>query len=201
MCGRYYVNQGIIGGMEADFPEIRGALSQLCADQFGNADIVPGMSVPVLYDSGGRTVCDLMSWGFPDSHEKGSLIINARSETLDKKPMFREALQHHRCIAPAAGFYEWTKEKEQVRYTWEAAPVIYLGAVFRMIQNVLRFVVITREANSSVRDVHGRMPLLFSRQDAFRWIEEGQNYSGLLDQKLPHLDEHRVGGPQQLSLL
>ncbi|MFC2661960.1 MAG: SOS response-associated peptidase [Eubacterium sp.] len=201
MCGRYYVNQGIIGGLESDFPEIRAALSEMYAGRFGDKDIVPGMSVPVLYDAGGRTVCDLMSWGFPDSHEKGSLIINARSETLDEKPMFRDALQHHRCIAPAAGFYEWTKEKEQVRYTWEAAPVIYLGAVFRMIQNVLRFVIITREANSSVRDVHGRMPLLFSTQDALRWIGGEENYSGLLEYELPELTEHRAEGPRQLSLL
>jgi putative SOS response-associated peptidase YedK len=35
--------------------------------------------------------------------------INARSETVDKAPSFRQAFKKRRCLIPADGFYEWRK--------------------------------------------------------------------------------------------
>ena len=35
--------------------------------------------------------------------------INARAETVDKAPSFREAFAKRRCLIPADGFYEWRK--------------------------------------------------------------------------------------------
>jgi putative SOS response-associated peptidase YedK len=35
--------------------------------------------------------------------------INARAETVDKAPSFRQAFAKRRCLIPADGFYEWRK--------------------------------------------------------------------------------------------
>jgi putative SOS response-associated peptidase YedK len=35
--------------------------------------------------------------------------INARAETVDKAPSFRQAFANRRCLIPADGFYEWRK--------------------------------------------------------------------------------------------
>jgi len=46
--------------------------------------------------------------------------INARAETVDKLPMFREAFAKRRCLIPATGFYEWEKRedgKQPYRFT------------------------------------------------------------------------------------
>jgi len=35
--------------------------------------------------------------------------VNARAETIDKAPSFRQAFAKRRCLIPADGFYEWRK--------------------------------------------------------------------------------------------
>src|ERR1700693_2588819 len=35
--------------------------------------------------------------------------INARAETVDKAPSYRQAFKKRRCLIPADGFYEWRK--------------------------------------------------------------------------------------------
>lgn len=38
--------------------------------------------------------------------------INARAETVDKLPLFREGFAKRRCLIPATGFYEWQKRED-----------------------------------------------------------------------------------------
>jgi len=68
----------------------------------------------VRYDAkaGSRTL-DLMRWGLVPYWAKdikvGFSTSNAMAETIDTKPVFREAFQHRRCIVPVDNFYEWKK--------------------------------------------------------------------------------------------
>src|SRR4029078_7322625 len=40
------------------------------------------------------------------------LHINARAETVDRLPLFREAFAKRRCLIPATGFYEWQQRED-----------------------------------------------------------------------------------------
>ncbi len=63
-----------------------------------------------------------MRWGFLPHWYKtptdGPLLINARAETIAEKPAFSKACRERRCLIPATGFYEWTKDAEDNRLPW-----------------------------------------------------------------------------------
>jgi putative SOS response-associated peptidase YedK len=40
----------------------------------------------------------------------GPKPINARSDSVMAKPMFRDAIRHRRCLIPVDGFFEWHRE-------------------------------------------------------------------------------------------
>jgi putative SOS response-associated peptidase YedK len=56
---------------------------------------------------------DALQWGLIPYSVKDPKIayrtINARAETVDKAPSFRQAFAKRRCLIPADGFYEWRK--------------------------------------------------------------------------------------------
>src|SRR5260370_38879117 len=56
---------------------------------------------------------DAWQWGLMPHRDKDPKIayrtINARPETVDKAPSFRQAFAKRRCLIPADGFYEWRK--------------------------------------------------------------------------------------------
>src|ERR1700747_2387923 len=56
---------------------------------------------------------DALQWGLIPYWAKDPKVayrtINARAETVDKAPSFRQAFRKRRCLKPADGFYEWRK--------------------------------------------------------------------------------------------
>jgi len=56
----------------------------------------------------------LLRWGLIPSWSKdpliGNRLINARSETVQEKPSFRNAFRRHRCLIPTNGFFEWQRQ-------------------------------------------------------------------------------------------
>src|SRR6056297_296228 len=86
--------------------------------------------------SGERRRVVSMRWGFLPHWYKtptdGPLLINARAESIAEKPAFRAACRERRCLVPATGFYEWTKDAEGNRLPWyftpaDGAPLVFAG--------------------------------------------------------------------------
>ena len=74
------------------------------------AEIYPTENAPVIVKKKHKQL-KLFKWGFPPSYTKRP-IINARAETIDEKPTFRESFQKKRCLVPATSFFEWKKDKK-----------------------------------------------------------------------------------------
>ncbi|WP_419615298.1 SOS response-associated peptidase [Thiolapillus sp.] len=87
--------------------------------------LTPGQSIlnVVQLADGGRKGVNLQ-WGLLPSWCKdrriASHMINARRETLAKKPAFRSAFRKRCCLIPATGFYEWqqTPAGKQPHHTY-----------------------------------------------------------------------------------
>src|SRR6516225_3066340 len=58
----------------------------------------------------------VVRWGLVPSWAKdpsvGSRMINARAESVARKPAYRSALARRRCLIPADAFYEWQRRPE-----------------------------------------------------------------------------------------
>jgi putative SOS response-associated peptidase YedK len=78
-------------------------------------NIAPTQPVAVIRQHPKEPVRELslVRWGLIPSWAKdpsgAARMINARSETADSKPAFRDALKSRRCMIPADGYYEWMR--------------------------------------------------------------------------------------------
>src|SRR5580704_10155569 len=78
-------------------------------------NVAPTDNLPIVrYNpKAGHRTLDLMRWGLIPYWAKdikiGFSTINAMAETVDSKPVFREAFKRRRCIVPVDSFYEWKK--------------------------------------------------------------------------------------------
>jgi putative SOS response-associated peptidase YedK len=128
---------------------------------------------------------DWLRWGLIPYWSKDKRIaystINARAETIDKTPAFRQAFQKRRCLIPADGFYEWRKTrppkvpfhialKDESPFcfagVWEAWKDPSTGEWLRSCS------IITTEANELVAQIHDRMPVILREKDFAIWLGE-----------------------------
>lgn len=75
-----------------------------------------------------------------------------------------------RCIVPAAGFYEWDKEKNKIRFERKDSNILYMAGIWKQYEDEDRFVILTTGANESMKDVHDRMPLILENNELESWI-------------------------------
>ena len=118
-------------------------------------------------------------------------MINARAETAVTKPLFSASMLSRRCIIPAEKFYEWDYSKNKVEFTAPRVPVMLLAGFWYMYDGVMRFTVVTTEANGSMRPVHDRMPLMIPQESARRWLFDNSGFHDLLKAEMPMLKARR----------
>jgi putative SOS response-associated peptidase YedK len=134
-------------------------------------NIPPTSRVPVIVndtDRPGR----LLSWGTQTTH---GLVMNARSETLHEKPLWKDASENRRCVMLADGFFEWETigKKKLGHYLSLHArrPFAIAGVWFTANDDQPeRVVMVTCEPNSLVQPFHDRMPAVLTTDAAKEWL-------------------------------
>lgn len=179
MCGRYQFSTGEY----KEFQQIVRDAQRRSSGQHNElnfpmaGDIAPTDEAPVLVSSGSKVVAEFQRWGIPGW--RGGLMINARAETVCEKPMFRRSIAAQRCVVPATGYYEWDKEKHKYFFQIPGKP-LYLAGIFDNVEGVNCFVVLTTKPNTTVHDIHDRMPLLLSSEQIRPWLTSAQDALQLL---------------------
>ena len=89
-----------------------------------------------------------------------------------------------------SGFYEWDAAKDKVLFSHKTDELLLLAGFFDRFDKNRRFIIITTEANESVRGVHDRMPLLVSCERLEEWLLTDQ-FRRMLTETMPPLVAHR----------
>lgn len=172
-----------------------------------NYNVCPTNAVHILRSDDGQRRLGAARWGFLPHWYKapnaGPLLINARAETIAEKPAFKAAARARRCLIPATGFFEWTKDADGTRLPWylhraDGAPLVFAGIWQdweREGTHVTTCAIVTTAANTAISAIHHRMPVLLSAQDWPLWLGEAGHGASRLMTAAPDdaLTFYRVG--------
>ena len=107
MCGRY-----LITSAPEAFRRLFGYPEQPNFPPRYN--VAPTQPVPIVRLVEGKRQFALVRWGLIPAWVKDprgfTLLVNARGESVNDKPAFRNAMKRRRCLFPADGFYEWMEQ-------------------------------------------------------------------------------------------
>ena len=104
--------------------------------------------------------------------------IGLEVEGIKEKPSFREAIKRRRCLIPSNGFYEWTQEKYNKQPYFIclknnnlfAFASIWEEWISNDGEKIKTCAIVTREANSFMKNIHNRMPLIFNQKNFWMWF-------------------------------
>jgi putative SOS response-associated peptidase YedK len=102
-----------------------------------------------------------------DARNSQSHAINARSESIHEKPTFRDAFRRTRCLIPVTGYYEWATALGD----YPPKQPFYITSKSETGQVIESASIITREAVSTLVDIHSRMPVMMTPEKWSAWLD------------------------------
>ena len=166
MCGRYTLSV-------SNKPAV-AKLGLQTSDRF---NIAPQSQVVIKTNAGDYASAH---WGIPlGGSGAGCFVTNARFETLDAKPLFRDLA---RCALLADGWYEWQRvgSRKQPWYHHRGGDLFYMAGVY---QPGIGCAVVTQGATEPLAEVHHRQPVLLDDQALDVWLGGAQS-----SEELPTLE-------------
>ena len=176
MCGRYVITST---------PEaIRALFGYPQQPNFPpRYNVAPTQPIPIVRVVEGRREFALVRWGLLPPWVKDpkafTLLINARGETVNEKPAFRNAMKRRRCLIPADGFYEWkrdgvVKRPHHIRLKG-GGPFAFAGLWETWIgpngEELETAAIVTTDANDLLSPIHHRMPVILEPESFALWLD------------------------------
>jgi len=149
-------------------------------------NVAPTQPIPIVRLHEGKRQFALVRWGlipaWVEDPRGFSLLINARGESVNDKPAFRNAMKRRRCLVPADGFYEWKVEGGRRRpyavRPKHRGPIAFAGLWETWIgpngEEMETAAIVTTRASRDIAFIHERMPVIVP-PDAFDlWLDCGR---------------------------
>lgn len=134
------------------------------------------------------------SWGliphWSKRADQAGRPINARAESIEQKPAFRDAFHTRRSVVVADGFFEWKKEGKERRPIWftpRGGGLLLLAGLDAKwtdpATGLVRrtFAIVTTTANDVVAPVHDRMPVVLRPDTIDLWMDVSARFGGAPD--------------------
>jgi len=124
-----------------------------------------------------------MRWGlipaWVKDPRKFTLLINARSETIEAKPAFKNAIKRRRCLVPADGYYEWQAAARGKRpffiHRRDGHPFGLAGLAETWMgpngEELDTVAIVTAPASADLAQLHHRVPVTLMPGDFDRWLD------------------------------
>lgn len=167
-------------------------------DSYLITDFINGFThpnLPIILNSKPNIITTDYSWGLVPSWAKDIEIrkktLNARIETINKKPSYKNITQN-RCLIIATAFYEWHwndktgKSKSKYQINSQEDEIFTFAGLYTNWTNpqtglhLNSFTMLTTEVNELMGYVHNhkkRMPVVLNRADETAWLDASNNIS------------------------
>ena len=176
MCGRY--------NMTSAPEQVRALFRYPERPNFPSRyNVAPTQPIPIVRVTEGLRHFALVRWGLIPPWVKDprmlTLLINARAESVNEKPAFRNAMKRRRCLIPADGFYEWKTEGRRKRpfvaRPKGGGPMAFAGLWETWIgpngEEMETAAIITTQANKEMGAVHSRAPVIVPPDQFDFWLD------------------------------
>lgn len=168
MCGRYLLYND---NSQNAIMKILNKAERRAHVTLNLREIVPSMNAPVMLPSpsGNNYQVDLLRFGYTVNQKP---IINARSESIVDKPLFRDDFLFRRCLIPCTAFYEYAPEKTPYLFS-DNHSILLLGGIYRPSKQANspgEFVILTKAPDRTVSQIHNRMPVIIAKEKMYAWL-------------------------------
>lgn len=154
-------------------------------------NIAPSQDVAIVRSRADEPRLEFASvrWGLIPSWAEdpnvGYKMINARGETVDRLPSYRDAYRKRRCLIPTDGFYEWrvsakgdknTPKQPFLIQRRDKRPFAFAGLYERWQGKggdrvIESCTIVTTQANQKLAPIHHRMPVILAKKDFPAWLD------------------------------
>ena len=159
-------------------------------------NLCPTQDSPIVRVVLGELQIDRMRWQLVPATEPAFSTklstINARSEGIFVRPLYRDLIVRQRCIVPISGFYEWKRSgdlKRPFRIHLKDEAIMSVGGIWDTWrpgtpEQKHSFSILTTSANDFMKEIHNRMPVILDRSREAAWLDPSVRDRALLEKML-----------------